>query len=71
MLKKIIVIFASVLLLANYISAEEVTLDTKETPKAAIQAPAIQEENYKEVSPLELVNASKLTSRTRDFASLL
>ena len=57
MLKKIIVIFASVLLLANSISAEEVILYTKETPKAAVPTPVIQEENYKEVSPLELVNA--------------
>ena len=57
MLKKIIIIFASVLLFANYISAEEITMDKKETPKAEAQTQVIQEENYKTVSPLVLVDA--------------
>ena len=57
MIKRYFLILTALLLFANTVYAEEITLD-KDTPaKTVVQTPVIPQEEYKEVSALALVDA--------------
>ena len=56
MIKRYFLILTALLLCANTIFAEEITLDKNAPAKTVVQTPVIPQEEYKEVSALALVD---------------